>query len=65
MANEKISYTNINGHNQEFASENLCMSNKFHSREVKIQKSKLQKYKEDNFIGNEKGAKIPIKHKLS
>lgn len=34
-------------------------------REVKLQKCKEDIYKRDNFVGEEKGAKIPIKHKYT
>lgn len=65
MPNRRTTFTNIKGHKEEFSSEDLNMQNKYYGREAKIQKSKIPDYEKNNFIGSEKGAKIPIKHKMT
>lgn len=65
MPNRKTTFTNIKGHKEELSSEDLNIQNKYYPREVKIQKSKISDYKKNNFVGNEKEAKVPLKHKLT
>lgn len=65
MPNRRTTFTNLKGHKEEFSSEDLNIQNKYYPREAKIQKSKISDYEKNNFVGSEKGAKIPIKHKLT
>lgn len=65
MPNRKTTFTNVRGHKEDFSSRDLNIQNKYLAREVDLQKSKLKEYKKDNFIGEKKDVKIPIKHKLT
>lgn len=62
MTMRSTRFTNIMGHQEEFASENLIIEDRHTHRESKSQKSQLNSIHKH---GTRKNYKVPIKHKMT
>lgn len=62
MTMRSTRFTNVFGHQEEYASENLIMEDRHNHREAKSQKAQLKSIHQH---GTRKNYKIPIKHKLT
>ncbi|CDF58501.1 hypothetical protein [Thermobrachium celere] len=62
MTMRKARFTNLFGHQVEFASENLLGQDRHYHREAESQKAQLESAKRH---GTRKDRKVPIKEKLT